>query len=183
MLWFTTSPCVFFFPFLFSLFFFEHIFVDSSGYKGAGMQPISEPVWKLRRWEEKRAQESLQELFLPHLLQSCCCWWWRGGRPSCQQKQKKLCVDLHSGECVKRRKCVYRAVTGRICGLHSPNCEAAVSCVTTSDHWTVPGLSRLRNQHVLFIYLFIFLIFLFFLTFRELNFFLVTLDCRWLQIE
>lgn len=107
------------------------------------MQPISRPVWKLRRWEEKKAQESLQELFLPHLLRSCC-WWWRGGRPSCQQKQKKLCVNLHSGECVRRRKCVYRVVTGRICGLHSPNCEVAFSCVTTSDHWTVPGLSRLR---------------------------------------
>lgn len=73
--------------------------------------------------------ELCRSFFLPHLLQSCCGCCWRGGRPSCQRRQKKLCVNSRSGECIKRRKCVHGAATGTICGLHTANCKAGYSCV------------------------------------------------------
>lgn len=80
----------------------------------------------------EKFQENFAGVFffspLPHLLQSCCrCW--RGGSPSCQRRQKKLCVASRSRESIKRRKCVHGAVPGTICGLHRASSEDGCSCV------------------------------------------------------
>lgn len=53
------------------------------------------------------------------------------------QKQKTLCINSHSRECVHRGKCVYHAVPGRLYGLHSLNCKAAFFCVKVTDHWNI----------------------------------------------
>lgn len=96
--------------------------------------------------------ELCRSFFLPHLLQNCCCCCCccrRGGSPSCQRRQKKLCVNSRSGDCINRRKCVHGALTGTICGGHRANCKAGYSCVKQpfldlNGLFFPPGLFRRR---------------------------------------
>lgn len=61
------------FIYIFNTGFFAAAVVLSFFFAGEAMQPISAPVWKTRRWEEKSSRRTLQEFFIFFFPCLICC--------------------------------------------------------------------------------------------------------------